>query len=139
MTMTWIVGSAGARSGTPLTLKPYVQCAIQLPDLFVAGNMGLQGIIAGVSGGAVMLAQGLTLPTPAYPQVPATGSTFLSLQADPYTGICTIYTSTTADPAPQPNAGTNSGTNQVVLARQTIPSTAGTVPYFTPFVPVTFN
>lgn len=139
MTWTSLITTGGTRSGTPLALRPYVSCAIQLPDA-LGGNLAIQGVVQGVTAaGQAMPAQNLTLAAPAQPAVPGAGAVYWNLQADPFTGACTIYTSTAADPAPQPCAAPNAGQNQTILARQTLPSTATGSPYFTPFVAQTNN
>ena len=136
LTVSW---ASGGKSGDGQGSVTQVLFNAAIPTAGGAA-MGLQGTIQGVTQtlngvtsfvvgvanvqqGAALTAlalQQLSLPSPNVPVVPGSGTTYWNVQCDPYTGVCTIYTSSTADPVPQPCAGANSGVNQVVLGRQAL-------------------
>jgi hypothetical protein len=142
-TKSW---ATGGKTGDGQAATSLVFAQFNLPD-GTSGNLGVQGIVQGylqttgatsqfitglsqVTTGAgyqVLPQQTLSILAPALPAVPGSGNTFWNVQVDPFTGVCTIFTSSTADPAPQPCAGGNSTINQIVIARQTLPS--GTTNY----------
>jgi hypothetical protein len=133
-------GGIVSLAGSPPVLhrRPFAEITFQLPDAF-PGNLLLQGIVQGVDAAGTQgkpdtqLAVVTVTPNSlALPAVPGSGNTFWNVQVDPFTGTATIFTSSTADPAPQPCAAPNAANVQMIVARQTLP-TGSTLPWANPF------
>lgn len=138
-TKSW---ASGGITGDKLAAVSQIVANFLLPD-GTSGNLTVQGQVQGVlqnNGGALsfitgmsqyiavatyttLAAQTLSPSTLALPAVPGSGTTFWNVQVDPYTGVCTIYTSASAFPAAQPCAAGNAGVNQIIIAQQALPST----------------
>ncbi len=134
LTKSW---ASGGRTGDGLAAVTQVAFSVWISDT-PAANLLLQGQIQGVlqSGQflvglasfvqqtpfTVLAAQTLSLPSPAMPAVPGSGNTFWNVQCDPNTGVCTIYTSSSAYPAAQACAAPNASQNQVILLQQKLPT-----------------
>lgn len=132
LTVSWC---AGGRSGDGLAAVSLLVVNFQVSDT-PAANLLLKGLVQGVLQGGqfvtsqagfvpgqaytVLPAQQLSIPSPAMPAVPGSGTTYWNVQADPYTGTCTIYTSSTADPAPQACASPNATVSQIIIGRQAL-------------------
>jgi hypothetical protein len=131
MSITYSIASGGlpawtAQGGVAGT-NPFVELIVNLPDAF-PGNVSVFGNVKGVNANGSLMPTVQVAGTPALPAVPGGGTTYWNLQIDPFTGVATIYTSSTVNPAAQPCAGANSATLQLIVFASTIPSTA-TIPW----------
>ncbi len=132
ITKSWM---SGGKSGDGLAATSQVCFNAWISDT-PAANLLLQGTVQGVIQNGqpvlsragfsygqpytVLAPQTLSIASPAMPAVPGSGTTFWNVQVDPYTGACTIYTSSSADPALQPCAAPNAAVNQIKLMGQAL-------------------
>jgi hypothetical protein len=145
MSITTSIASGGflSNANKPL-MQPFVELVINLPDLYAAGNLTIFGNVRGVAplndslDSGHLLAVANVAAVIALPAVPGSGSTYWNVQIDPYTGTASIYTSSAADPVAQPCAGANSSQNQLIVARQTLP-TGSVIPWLVGLAVVDFN